>query len=285
MSRAGRTRGPGCRAVPALACLCLLAAGCDWSLRQSVLHPSVERRVKESLAMPGPRPPDVDPAGFRFAIFGDPQVHADGVHRVGRLREEVRARGIDFVCVLGDLTHDGTADQLMLMRAALDSLGVPWYAVPGNHDLYQPDGWERFKELCGPGVKSFDAGGRVRIILFDTASGVIGPTQFRWLEAELARPGIKVLGTHYPLYDGGAPVLYRLASEAERYRLSSLLRDRGAWGLVSGHIHGFRALAAAGVRYITCGAMAPDPLDYGVPGFVLGTFAGDSLGWEFVPVD
>ncbi|MFO7676056.1 MAG: metallophosphoesterase [bacterium] len=266
-------------------CLVLLAAGCDWSLRQALFHPLTEQRVKESLAMPAPEPPPVGPGGFRFAVFGDPQIDKFGTNRLTRFRPEVAAQGIDFVLVLGDLTHDATEDQVTLVRALLDSLGVPYYATAGNHDLYQRGSWERWKELFGAGCKSFAAGERVRVILFDTASGVIGPTQFEWLEAELARPGIKVVGTHYPLYDGPAPALYRLASEAERYRLSALLRDVGAWGLFSGHIHAFRASEAAGVRHITCGAMAPDPLDYGEPGYVLVTFAGDSLAWEFVRLD
>jgi len=194
----------------ALAALVLLAAGCDWSLREVLSHPTVEQRVRESLAMPPVEPPPVNPDSFRFAMFGDPQVRKDGIHRLGRFREHVVERGIDFVCVLGDLTHDATEEQIQWMRSALDSLGVPVYAAPGNHDLYQTGAWDRFKEVFGPGCQWFRAG-RVRIILFDTAGGIIGPTQFRWLEEQLSLSAdeIKVLGTHFPLFDGGMPDLYR----------------------------------------------------------------------------
>lgn len=284
-------RAVGSRSGLRYSALCLLASSfillliaCKWSPREAFFHPPVERRVAESLALPPVEPPVVDPDSFRFAVFGDPQVHADGFHRLGRLRADIGPRRIDFVLVLGDLTHDATAAENALIRAALDSLDVPWYATVGNHDLYRSDGWTEFKRLYGAGCKSFLVGGRVRIILFDTASGVIGPTQFDWLVDQLALPGVKVLGTHYPLYDGGEPVLYRLASEAERYSLSTILRDARAWGLFSGHIHAFRAAEAAGVRFITCGSMAPT-LDYGEPGYVLCTFSGNSLRWEFVPVD
>jgi len=269
----------------ALAALVLLAAGCDWSLREVLSHPTVEQRVRESLAMPPVEPPPVNPDSFRFAMFGDPQVRKDGIHRLGRFREHVVERGIDFVCVLGDLTHDATEEQIQWMRSALDSLGVPVYAAPGNHDLYQTGAWDRFKEVFGPGCQWFRAG-RVRIILFDTAGGIIGPTQFRWLEEQLSLSAdeIKVLGTHFPLFDGGMPDLYRLASEAERYRLASLLRDTGAWGLVSGHMHYFRAFESNGVRFITCGSMAPK-LDGGEPGYLLLNYAAGELSWQFVVLD
>lgn len=268
-----------------LVALVLPAIGCDWSLREVFFHPTVEQRVRESLAMTPPEPPPVNPDSFRFAMFGDPQVRKDRIHRLGRFREHVAERGIDFVCVLGDLTHDATEEQIQWMRAALDSLGVPVYAAPGNHDLYQTGAWDRFKEVFGPGCQSFRAG-PVRIILFDTASGKIGPTQFRWLEEQLSLdPGeIKVLGTHFPLYDGTMPDLYRLTSDVERYRLSALLRDNGAWGLVSGHMHYFRAFEAAGVRFIICGSMAPK-LDGGEPGYLLLTLAAGALSWQFVPLD
>jgi len=41
------------------------------------------------------------------------------------------------------------------------------------------------------------------------------------------------------------------------------------------------------VHHFTCGAMAPDGvgLDYGNPGFLLFTFAHDSLSWEFVEIE
>lgn len=269
-------------------CLLLLglAAGCRWDLGQSVCHPSVEERVTESLsgAIEPPAPPVVQAEFFRFAMFGDPQLHADLVHRLGDFRADVGPEGIDFCCILGDLTHDATAEEVQAVKAALDSLGIPYYATVGNHDLYQADGWARFKQHFGPSCNSLVVAGRVKLILLDSAEGRIGETQFDWLEQELREADgcIKVIGTHYPGYDGAAPSMYRLASATERYKLQHLLQVYRVYAYVAGHIHGWRHTLAGGVHHFIVGTMAPGELDYGRPGYLLLTFAGDSLSWEFV---
>ena len=269
-----------------LALALALGLACDWDLSQSFVHPSVEDRVRASLAgdFGTPVPPSVNPDSFRFALFGDPQVKSDGVHRLDRFREDVAARDIDFFCVLGDLTHDATAAEVELIKAALDSIGIPYYATAGNHDLYQADGWQLFTDNFGPSCYAITIGDVLKLILLDTASGTIGPTQFDWLEAELGGPGphAKVVGTHFPCYDGITPNLYRMAGAAERYKLQYLLREHGAYAFVSGHIHGWRHTVAGDVHHFIAGSMASGGLDYGVPGYLLLTCVRGNLSWEFV---
>ena len=52
-------------------------------------------------------------------------------------REPLSRLGADLMIVSGDLTTYGSSrrDHLALAREWLDSLGVPYVAVPGNHDL------------------------------------------------------------------------------------------------------------------------------------------------------
>ena len=266
----------------------LLLAGCAWDLDQVVCHPSVEERARESLSgeLPAPAPPEVLPDSFRFAMFGDPQVNADLEHRLGRFARDVESLGIDFFCVLGDLTHDATQAEVAEARRALDATGIPWYVTAGNHDLYQDDGWQRFKDSFGPSCYSVAVAGRVKLIFLDTADGTVGATQFAWLEEQLAADDlIKVFGTHFPCCDGSLPSLYRLGGTAERYKLQHLLQDHGAWGIVAGHIHGWRHAVAGGVHHFIAGSMAPGRLDDGTPGYLLITFAGDSLSWNKVELE
>jgi hypothetical protein len=265
----------------------LAIVGCDWDAGQFVFHPSVEQRVRESLALPAPGPVPVNPDSFSFALFGDPQVHADSVHRLGRFAADVRERGIALFAVLGDLTHDATESQLDFIKAALDSVGAPYYVTAGNHDLYQAGGWERFRATFGPATYSVVIADKLKLIFLDSASGTLGPTQLDWLEAELDDGGrhTKIVGTHYPLYDGSAPVIWRLGSTAERMRLLSMLRDHGAWAYASGHIHGWRHTEVSGTHHFICGSMAPGALDYGTPGYLLLTFAHDSLAWQKIDIE
>lgn len=281
-SRSGRL------AAPALA-VALLLVGCDLGeidFSQGFSHPSTERRVQESLALPAPGPPAVDPDSFSFALFGDVHVNRNAGYRnrFGWLRDEVAERGIDFVVVLGDLADQGLADEYDAARAALDSLGVPVYAVLGNHDLYQADGWESFKLRFGPSTYAVTVAGRVKLILLDTAGGELGATQFDWLEEELAGPGapVRLVGTHYALFDGADPMLWRMPSSAERLKLVALMRDHGVRALVSGHLHGFRHAFIGATEHFIVGTMGAGELDYGEPGFLLMTWARDTLTWQFV---
>lgn len=269
-----------------LSCLLALSvAGCNWDLTQVIFRPPVDKRVQESISgeIPWPEPVPVNPDSFCFAMFGDPQVHADSQHLLGRFREDVRNRGIDFFCVLGDLTHDATREEVNVVKAALDSVGVPYYATIGNHDLYQKDGWQLFKENFGPSCYSVTIAGRLKLIFLDTAEGAVGETQFDWFEQKLLDSGgyLRVVGTHFPCYDGITPGMYRLASTAERNKLQYLLQESGTYALVSGHIHGWRHTEIGGVHHFVAGTMALD-LDYGRNGYLLLTFAGDSLSWERV---
>jgi hypothetical protein len=49
--------------------------------------------------------------------------------------------------------------------------------------------------------------------------------------------------------------------------------------MVSGHLHGWRHTRIDGTNYFISG-MPPEGMDYGNPGYVLFTWAHDSLSWE-----
>ena len=275
--------------LPGLGLLLLLgASGCKWDLGQVLFHPTVEERVKESLSgsLTQPQPVAVDPDSFRFAVFGDIHIKHDTLNRLSRFKQDVAPRGIGFFCVLGDLAHDGAADEYARAESMLSVVGIPYYATIGNHDLYQADGWSSFKGGFGPSCYSVVIAGRLKLIFLDTADGTIGATQFDWLEEQLndGGPHWKIVGTHYPVYDGITPSMWRLASAAERAKLQSLLRDYRAYAYVAGHIHGWRYARVAGVNHFTVGTMPPTDaeLDYGKPGYMIFTFAHDSLSWERV---
>jgi 3',5'-cyclic AMP phosphodiesterase CpdA len=266
----------------------LALCACEWDLWGIVTRPTVEDRVKENLSgePPAPGPVAVNPDSFRFAVFGDPQVGHDYLSSLGRFKQEVADRDIDFFCVLGDLTNDATPDEVDSTKAQLDRVGIPFYATIGNHDFYQADGWQRFKENYGPSCFPVVIADRIKLIFLDTADGTLGPTQFDWLDSELADDRFtKIVLTHYPVFDGEKPIMWRLASDAERVKVQSLLERYGAYAWCAGHIHGLRHTQVDSVHHFTCGAMAPGVLDYGNPGYLLFTFAHDSLSWQFEELD
>ena len=73
---------------------------------------------------------------IRVAFVGDPQVDNEQELSYARksVYSELRSRhDLDMVVVLGDLVND-KVNLLAPSVASLDSLSVPWFCVPGNHD-------------------------------------------------------------------------------------------------------------------------------------------------------
>jgi hypothetical protein len=266
----------------------LVFCACEWDFWAIATRPTVEDRVRENLSgePPAHGPVSVNPDSFRFAVFGDPQIGHDYRSSLARFTQETADRHIDFFCALGDLTNDATPDEVDSIKAQLDRVGIPYYATIGNHDLFQTDGWQRFKENYGPSCYPVVIANRIKLIFLDTADGTLGPTQFDWFESELQDSRFtKVVLTHFPVFDGDRPIMWRLASDAERVKVQSLLERYEVFAWCAGHIHGLRHTQVDSVHYLTCGAMAPGTLDYGNPGYLLFTFANDSLSWQFVELN
>jgi 3',5'-cyclic AMP phosphodiesterase CpdA len=268
--------------------LLLLLSCTKWDVGQFLFHPSIARRMQDNLSgeLTVPAAPEVNPDSFRFALFGDPQIGEDLLSQLGHFRHEVTTRGIEFFGVLGDLTNDALPVEQQALKAALDSTAVPYYCTLGNHDLYQADGWDWFKQNFGPSCYALEIGGKVRILFLDTAEGALGLEQFDWLERELAdSAGLQtIVATHYPVYDGIRPIMYRLSSSAEQYKLLSLLARYHVRYFVAGHIHGWRYFRIDELNHLVC-SLPPGVMDYGKPGCLVFTWAHDSLSWEHVEFD
>jgi len=266
----------------------LLVSCTKWDVGQFFAHPSIEQRMQDNLSdeLTVPAAPEVSPDSFRFALFGDPQIEEDLVSRLDWFGQEVADRKIDFFGVLGDLTEDALPAERDAVLSGLAAPGVPYYCTLGNHELYQADGWEWYKTMFGPGCYAIFVAGKVKLIFLDTADGLLGQEQFDWLERELAADTgyVTIVATHYPIYDGTQPIMWRLAGPAERYKLLSLLERYKVHSYVSGHIHGWRHSRLGGLNHFIC-ALPPGGMDYGKPGYVLFTWAHDSLAWEHVEID
>jgi hypothetical protein len=281
MSSRPRIRLPAAGLMLFIGC-CLVS--CDWNVSQFFFHPSTDQRMQDNLSesMPAPQPPEVNPDSFRFALFGDPQIATDLRSHLGWFRTEAARQGIEFFGVLGDLTDGQNDVEREVVKAGLDSTHRPYYCTLGNHDLYQADGWDWFKSEFGPSCYSVVVADRLKLIFLDTAEGDLGQVQFDWLEQQLAADTLpKVIGTHFPVYDGLTPIMWRLASSEERYKLMSLLRNHNVRAIVAGHIHGWRHTEIEGVEHFIC-ALPASGMDYGSPGYLVFTWSRGELTWEHV---
>lgn len=269
----------------------ILAAGaaCSKNLGQILLAPPVETRTSQSLygglATPATPTPG-STTDFYFAVFGDPQIRSENISRLAAFKTDAIARGVSFFVVLGDLTEDATTDQYTKIKSALDGVGIPYFATIGNHDLFQSGsagGWDSWKSTFGPATYSLTVAGVVRFLMIDTASGDIGRSQFDWLESQLRTPiAFNFVGSHYSLYDGITPVMWRISSVEERYKLMGIMDKYGVYAYVGGHVHGYRQTQVGSTLHFTIGSMYPYTLDYGNAGYVLFHYKNGAMTWEFV---
>lgn len=89
---------------------------------------------------------------FKFAHVTD--THVGGATGEDDLRRTVKdlntLTDIDFVILSGDITEFGADQELKLAKRILESLQLPWYVIPGNHDgNWSENGANTFRTVFG----------------------------------------------------------------------------------------------------------------------------------------
>ncbi len=197
-----------------------------------------------------------EPDNFAAIVFSDPQPRNH--QEIDYIRDDVVAELIGTKALFGITLGDITFDDLSLYdryNQIVGSIGVPFYNVPGNHDMNyeaQDDRYslETFKRYFGPNYYSFDVG-KVHFIVLDVVEylgkdpqghpryqGKIGERQLQWLRNDLKyvpNDRLIVLNMHIPLYtsygdDASINVVDRTA-------LFEALKDREQVLALAGHMH------------------------------------------------
>ncbi len=214
----------------------------------------------------GPLPASIDfplirseePSVFEALLFADPQPANEA--ELDYVREDVvnDLIGTDaaFGMTLGDILFDDLSLFPRYIRM-LGRIGIPWYNVPGNHDMnFEAEddrhALETFQAHFGPPYYSFEMGDALFIVLDniayrgtgasdpEDASGNggydarIGRRQIRWLAEELRHvpeEQLIVLAMHAPLLTAGG---YGTEDLTE---LLALLAGRPNLYAVAGHTH------------------------------------------------
>lgn len=145
-----------------------------------------------------------------------------------------------FLMLAGDLSEDGTAEQLTAVRHIFSALPVPVKTVIGNHDYTLEGDRSAYEAICGTPLNyRFDHGG-CQFLALDTTQGRsvyrtrIPATTVDWVEAELPRLSRErptIVLTHFPL---GRNWLRPMNA----HRLVERFRDHRLLATFSGHWHG-----------------------------------------------
>jgi hypothetical protein len=218
----------------------------------------------------GPLPDRIDfalrrrdePARFDAILFADPQPQTRA--ELDFVRDDVVSELVGTPALFGMTMGDILYDDLSLFarsNAIVAQIGIPWYNVPGNHELNlgaadDAGSLETFKRYFGPPYYSFEVADAVFYVLdnirylgngtaepgdFRGTGGYearIGREQLAWLRRDLAEvPEDKLvfLAMHAPLrtYIDDGPKVNTL----DRRELFKLLRGRRHLYAVAGHTH------------------------------------------------
>lgn len=234
---------------------------------------------------------------WRFAVVSDAQFVARDpdsalVRQARRTLREVRAARPDFVVVNGDWVDEGSPEDLAFARRMLQEElgdGLPWYYVPGNHEV-MGGSIGNFRAEFGPTHRSFDHEG-TRFITLDTSSLTLrggGWEQVRLLREQLDAAaedrgiGSVVVLAHVPPRDPTAQRASRLTDRLEADLLEDWLGDfrrrtgKGA-AFIGSHVGVFHASRVDGVPYLVNGNAGKAP--------AAPPAAGGFSGWSLVGVD
>ncbi len=187
---------------------------------------------------------------FRFAFVSDTHIGSPNGGAEEDLRRTVRdinaMKDIAFVVLTGDITELGTNEEIKLAKQILDSLNVPWYIIPGNHDTgWSESGGVMFTRVFGSDKFSFTYQG-IRFLgcasgpYVRMSDGHVPRDAVNWLDKELKK--VKkdqpvIFLNHYPL-DNGLD---------NWYEVTDRLRNHNTWVALCGHGHANKAMNFEGI--------------------------------------
>jgi 3',5'-cyclic-AMP phosphodiesterase len=184
------------------------------------------------------------PGAFRFALMSDVQEAIGAVQDLFRRMNE--EPDLDFVLGAGDLTEQGSVEQIERYQRELRSLELPYYTTLGNHELGADP--PVYQDYFGRASFHFRHRG-VAFTLLDSASATLDPLVDDWVDGWLAesKGDVHLIGMHIPPLD---PIGVRNGSFASRSEAASLLA-RFAEARVDmtlyGHIHSYYHFDNAGI--------------------------------------
>ncbi|OEF95913.1 metallophosphoesterase [Desulfuribacillus alkaliarsenatis] len=171
---------------------------------------------------------------FRFAAIGDNQGRNEVLRKI---IEEINGNHeVDFLIHLGDLVPSGRDREYEDFFYEMDKLQVPYYTVPGNHDV-RSNGREIYQETLAPLYYQFELGD-ARYIFLDTADFTLSEEQFVWLAEQINTDSDCYLFMHVPSYDPrGRQHSFRDLDAAARLRSMTTDPNYPIKAVFHGHVH------------------------------------------------
>jgi outer membrane protein assembly factor BamB/predicted MPP superfamily phosphohydrolase len=190
---------------------------------------------------------------FRFAFISDTHIGSPNGSAEEDLRRTVHdineRNDIAFVVLTGDITELGTNKELALAKQILDSLDVPYYIIPGNHDTgWSESGGLAFSKTFGNDKFYFKYNG---IHFIGCASG----PYVRMSDGHIPRHHINWLEEKLKTIKSGEPVVFLNHYPLDKgldnwYEVISFLKQKNTVLALCGHGHSNRQVQAEAIPAI-----------------------------------
>ncbi|MBC7365124.1 MAG: metallophosphoesterase, partial [Candidatus Aminicenantes bacterium] len=181
--------------------------------------------------------------------------------------EQINRLKPDLVINLGDLIYGygirSTKGQWKRYLEVIKKFKVPYYQIPGNHDVFNKRAREIYLDIFKKTYLSFSVK-RVHFILLDNLEdnkwGKIGQEQFQWLKQDLAKPdwSMAFVFVHVPVWDMKARNINMEWRQFWFEQIHPLLKAAKVKAVFAGHTHRFGPTRVYdGIRYYIAGGGGP----------------------------
>jgi 3',5'-cyclic AMP phosphodiesterase CpdA len=178
---------------------------------------------------------------IRFAVIGDRTGgHVPGVH--GAIMTEIERMKPDFVVGVGDMIEGYSGDVAAIEEEWKEYLGLagtftmPFYMVPGNHDIWDSTSAELYRKHVGEPYYSFDAG-PIHFVVLDTGrwstASSFPQEQLEWLASDLEEN----LEAEYKIVVYHIPYWIETIAKGNPDPLHDICTMHGVDAVFTGHYH------------------------------------------------
>lgn len=217
---------------------------------------------------------------FKFAIVADSHNNNDDLTKA---LAQAKSIGVKFVIGLGDFSDVGTIEELERAKQVFDAGGLPYYVIPGDHDLWDSRdkgkiAVSNFSQVFGMPYQAFSDSGIRFILTFnsDNYNGV-NDLQTNWLKDELNKKTndqtkAVLIFLHEPLVhptsdqvmgsarksEPNVPANVKIQDQAKE--LLNLFKEAKVAGIFAGDIHAFTSYTdmASNLNMVTVGALSKE---------------------------
>lgn len=191
---------------------------------------------------------------FTFVQICDPHLGKNGNEKekavLRQLVRQVNLKGAELVFICGDLTHNGDEKSLKQFIEIASEFNMPWYCVPGNHDIGKKptaESLERYRKTVGADYFAVEHKGATFLLvntsLWYKPVKIETERQDAWLRKSLKAAGKKgnqiFIVAHYPLFVEKITEWNSRKNlpKGNRLELLELFTEHKVAAVLGGHLH------------------------------------------------